>query len=470
MKNFPFNLLLIPPFILCLLFLLCGCGKPAEPEARILFIGLDGIELDVLKPLLDNGDCPNLAGLIDRGVFGYLQTFQPTFSPVVWTSIATGKDPDQHKIRDFLEPNSGVPYTSNARDAKALWNIVSDYGLECNVTGYWVTWPAEKINGHMVSQVTSRQQYSEIWKGMLYADIEDSTWPPEFLDEVWPVVEPFQSREFLDKEVLPAVFGDIVGLNPSERVIKLIDDSIWSLAGDFLYNEAGKYLLEHYPADLDIVYLGGTDVIPHRFWRFREPDLYSYMDEPRQKKYIPIFKDAIDNYYKVADRLVGELLGLVPKNTRVIICSDHGMHADFLDGKDNGRPTLLSAHHMDAPPGLIIAAGDGIRKGRGLAAMLEDSELDSVGTVFDVAPTILYLLDIPVGGDMKLGRVMKNLVSQDLLNVREVEYIESHDVDFRMATPPKASRENDRAFTKRMLELGYIGRSESAEYKMGPRK
>lgn len=464
--------ILLPLFVLVLVAFLCvGCGSAAKPEARVLFIGLDGLEADVLFPLLERGELPNIARLIDQGVFGYLRTHQPTLSPAVWTTIATGRNIDDHRITGFVDTNTGGPFTSNARKGKAVWNIVSDFGLQCNVTGYWITWPAEKINGHMVSQVSSQEQVDDVWKGMLYKDIKQATHPEAFLAELWPQVEPYQTPEFLQSQVLPELFGNLEGLNPSYEVQELISQSNWSFAGDYVYTEAAKYLLTQYPADLDIVYLGGTDVIGHRFWRYRDPALYNYRIDDR---YIEAFQSAIDNYYKVADRLVGELVSLVPENTRIVIISDHGMHGDFFDGKQNGRKTNMSAHHLDAPPGILIAAGQGIQKGPGVAAILESNSLDEMGTVFDVTPTLLYLLDIPVGRNMKLGRVMKSVVSQDLLASRPVEHIDSHDIDFRPPTRSRSSREGNQAFIEKFAALGYIDAegvdTAAPEYKLGPGK
>jgi hypothetical protein len=448
--------------------LIPGCGKSAQPEARVLFIGLDGIEADVLMPLLAKGELPNLAKLIDRGVMGYLITYQPTLSPVVWTTIATGRNIDDHRITGFVDYNTGGPFTSNARRGKAVWNIAGDYGLTCNVTGYWITWPAEEINGCMVSQVITQEQVDDVWKGMLYRDVNGATHPPEFIDELWPVVEPFQSQEFLQEQVIPEIFGDLEGLNPSFEVQTLLTQSNWSFVGDYVYCEAAKYLLDTAPADLDIVYLGGTDVIAHRFWRYREPEVFTY---PIPERYVDVFAHAIDNYYKAADRMVGELVAKVPENTRIVIVSDHGMHADYLDGTSRGKKTILSAHHMDAPPGILIAAGEGIRKGPGTAAALAMESLEEMGTVFDVTPTLLYLLDIPIGRNMKLGKVMKSVVSRELLDARPIRHIDSHDIDFRPPTSSRSSRKGNKAFIEKFAALGYIDAAGQdvavPEFKMG---
>ncbi len=460
---------LFPLAVLLFIYSCPGCTRHADPEARVLLLGLDGIEMEVLKPLLKKGGLPNIRALMDRGVYGYLQTFKPTHSPVIWTSIATGKTPMEHRITGFLDMNTMGPFTSNARKGKAIWNIAGDYGLKCNVAGYWMTWPAEKINGIMLSQISTKEQVDNVWKGMFYKDVENCTYPPEFVDEIWPVVERFQTAQFLDEEVLPEVFGDTNDLNPSLEVMDLIRQSKWSIASDFVYSKASEYILDKYPGDIDIVYIGGTDVIAHRFWRYREPDIYKYSI---MEKYLEAFPDSIDDYYEIVDGMVGDLVALVPENTSIIIVSDHGMHADFLNGKDKGKKTMLSAHHLDAPPGVLIAAGQWIKKGPGSGALLNGKDPDLMGTVMDVTPTLLYLLDIPVGRDMKLGKVMKSVVSEELMKSRPVEYVRTHDIDFRPPTSSKSSKDGDRAFIERFEALGYIdgdsGRS-VPDFEMGKR-
>ena len=86
---------------------------------------------------------------------GNLSTLYPELSPMLWTSIATGKRPFKHGIHGFTEPDpdgQGVrPVTNLSRTTKALWNILSQNDIKCNVIGWWPSHPAEPINGVMVS-------------------------------------------------------------------------------------------------------------------------------------------------------------------------------------------------------------------------------------------------------------------------------------------------------------------------------
>src|SRR5689334_14910537 len=122
---------------------------------RLLLIGWDAADWKLIQPLLDAGQMPNLARLIAGGVHGNLATIYPVLSPMLWTSIATGKRAYKHGIHGFTEPlpdGSGVrPITLLSRKTKAIWNILNQTGRRSLVVGWWPSHPAEPLNGVMVS-------------------------------------------------------------------------------------------------------------------------------------------------------------------------------------------------------------------------------------------------------------------------------------------------------------------------------
>ena len=100
---------------------------PNRPKT--LLVGWDAADWNMIRPLLAAGEMPNLARLIAGGVSGNLATIYPPFSPMLWTSIATGKRPGKHGIHGFIEPDPGGagvrPVSSLSRSAKAVWNILN---------------------------------------------------------------------------------------------------------------------------------------------------------------------------------------------------------------------------------------------------------------------------------------------------------------------------------------------------------
>ena len=125
------------------------------PGRRVLLVGWDAADWQVIQPLIDGGHMPNLARLVERGVMGNLATLQPMLSPMLWTSIATGKRPTKHGVHGFAEidPGSGAvrPVSSRSRITKAIWNILHQQGKTCHVVGWWPSHPAEPLRGGMVS-------------------------------------------------------------------------------------------------------------------------------------------------------------------------------------------------------------------------------------------------------------------------------------------------------------------------------
>ena len=120
-----------------------------------MLIGWDAADWRAIDPLLAQGKMPNLAGFLAGGVRGNIATLYPVLSPMLWTSIATGKRPYKHGIHGFTEPTPdgcGVrPITNLARTTKAVWNILHQAGKTSNVVGWWPSHPAEPIRGAMVS-------------------------------------------------------------------------------------------------------------------------------------------------------------------------------------------------------------------------------------------------------------------------------------------------------------------------------
>ena len=75
-------------------------------KRKVLLIGWDAADWEVITPLLEERLMPSLEGLINRGVMGNLATLQPILSPMLWNSVATGKYADKHGIHGFIEPES----------------------------------------------------------------------------------------------------------------------------------------------------------------------------------------------------------------------------------------------------------------------------------------------------------------------------------------------------------------------------
>src|SRR5262245_54273863 len=122
---------------------------------RVLLIGWDAADWKVIHPLMDAGALPTLERMVNQGAMASPATLHPVLSPMLWTSIATGKRAYKHGVLGFAEPvpnGGGVrPVTNLSRKVKAVWNILNQSGRRSIVVGWWPSNPAEPLNGVMVS-------------------------------------------------------------------------------------------------------------------------------------------------------------------------------------------------------------------------------------------------------------------------------------------------------------------------------
>ncbi len=431
----------------------CSESKQAQPVAPVLVIGIDGLEWSVLGPLVAEGRCPNLRGLMERGSYGRLATYYKALSPIVWTTIATGKSHRKHGITGFVDGRN-EPFTSTRRGTAALWNIATAYGLSSNVCGWWITWPAEDIRGVMVSGSSSAALVNETWKPALLEDGEDQVHPVELNERVLAIAKQAGSQARLKQLLQEKVFGDPQHASFGDTERKIVQQSLWSVQSDATYVDIATDLLRERPADLNMVYIGGPDVVGHRFWRQYRPDGFAWARDPEADAFLA---SVIPDYYAWADELVGQLLAVAPEGVTVLVVSDHGMAAypQALKAPPPPQAPHMTGHHLEGNPGVIIGAGPGIVEQGGVDEFLVSGKLPLHGQVSNVAQTVLALLGIPVGRDMD-GRAVKGMLTGVALENMALPPVESHDADFRRPFRVEVPQAMSKSYTDRFAQLGYL--------------
>jgi len=380
-------------------------------------LGLDAGTWDLLGPWMDQGLLPNLARLRDGGVYGKLRSTQPSSSPVIWTSIATGKTPEKTGITWFVRfphgPGKPVPVDRRQRKAKALWNMLSEHRIDVAVLGWYVTWPAEEVNGRLQTDLAH------------FGRMDGGSFPPGFLWDQKPVaVEDAVAAmpRFMDfpYDAARAVKKD--GELPSLDYL-VYDRFLRAWARDRFYLDAANRTLTDGPLpEAFFLYLRGTDDVQHGFWKFMDPAAFTPRNGPDGKplggttvvapEQVAAFGKVIEKYWQWMDEEVGKLLahytaggGAAPL---VIVCSDHGA-GPAIGEQQVEVPEYLhlsGAHLID---GIFLANGPGIRQG---GAGGKGIEIEGA-TIYDVAPTILHALGLPIANDLD-GKVLTTIFEQNL--------------------------------------------------------
>lgn len=234
---------------------------------RVLLVGWDAADWKIINPLMERGLMPATQRIVENGAMAHLATLSPPLSPMLWTSIATGKRPYKHGILGFTEPTpdrTGVqPITNLSRKTKAIWNILNQNGKRCNVVGWWPSHPAEPIDGVMVSNhyQVIRGPRSEGWP-LLSNSIH-----PERLAEALAELR-VHPEDLGPEHVLPFLpHGDEIDQEKDTRFASCIKticecSSIQSCATELMENE---------PWDFMAVYFDSIDHFCHLFMRYHPP-------------------------------------------------------------------------------------------------------------------------------------------------------------------------------------------------------
>ena len=96
-------------------------NEPLIPAKKVLILGFDGLDPQILERLVKAGKLPNFKALMDSGDFRPLATSIPPLSPVAWANFITGMNPGGHGIFDFIhrDPKTMIPYLSTSRTEPA---------------------------------------------------------------------------------------------------------------------------------------------------------------------------------------------------------------------------------------------------------------------------------------------------------------------------------------------------------------
>jgi predicted AlkP superfamily phosphohydrolase/phosphomutase len=269
----------------------------AMSTRKVLVIGLDGATFKLIKPWISQGKLPNIARLMREGVHGDLESTPDMMSPAAWTSFSTGKNPGKHGIYNFMDLVPGTLklryLNSGDRNSETTWSLLNKAGKKVVVLNVPMTYPADKVNGAMISgwnaPTIKSRGFSE---------------PPELIDQL--------VSRFGDYELFPVVKKHISENNPGKGVKALhryMD----------LTASAAQYLMKTMTWDFFCVVFLATDQVQHYYWH--------YMDENHPQfdaQADPECRNAVFAIYEKCDRVIGDLIQMAGKDSTVIVMSDHG--------------------------------------------------------------------------------------------------------------------------------------------------
>jgi len=446
-------------WIVVALTVACGGDSAVhDPGTRAVVIGIDGADWKIIDALIAEGEMPNLSRLRDRGVSGPIETLHDiALSPVIWTSVATGKTADKHGIAWFMvdRPDGGrVPVRSYNRKCKAIWNLLGELDRRAVVVGWWATYPAEDIGpGAIVSDGLGYHGFGSTARD---GDDAHKTHPAVLFDEVHALVPAEQqiSAEFARRFIHLSPDEYRNSMYDPERSTKRDPKNPIHLFQEYALTAQGYtaiaegLLADRY--DLLMLYYEQVDSFSHLFMKYAPPRL-EWIDPAEFDRY----RDFVFEWYKYQDELLGRLLEQIDlESTAVFVLSDHGFKSGERRIRSEKTVDIRRAHLDHETQGIFLAAGPQIRRG----AQVQDV------SVLDITPTLLHYLGVPVGRDMD-GKVVESIFEAEFLESWPIVHVETHEEEQHrpVVSPPSVVEQPGEAElaeqTQRLQALGYVEES-----------
>jgi hypothetical protein len=383
-------------------------GDPApplpRPQGRVVWINIDGGDLEDLLGLQAKGKLPELSRLRREGTYGRLDTLAPCQAPVTRTALVTGRLPWRSGVRGDRERRLadrpvGIvivppglqfdtllapfmqerPLSVADRRGPSVWDVVEASGGAAVQGG----WEIDLDGGSAPSQREARAARRTA---------------AEFSEGDASFAEP-------SAEVMAVALAR--GLRADEKV-----EAVLARALETPGPSPGLVALS-FP---------GLDAVAHRFLRVARPATWGNVTSDEEERYGRI----LERYYARLDAVVGRARALAGREGWLFVTSSHGMEPAPMPGRLL-LPVLgiepVPGSHERGPGGFLFAAGPGVRAG---------GPFPRAGLA-DVAPTVLYLLGLPIARDID-GSIVDALLQPEAMTERPAVIIDRY--GDRVGTPP----------------------------------
>ena len=212
-------------------------------QKRVIVMGWDSADFDLITPWVNDGYMPNLKKVMDSSKHGRLRSVYPPVTPIAWSTIVTGKNAGKHGINGFMsfKPNSYQWRFNNASDRKGkdVWELLSDYGKKVAVVGVPVTFPVRKVNGYMMSGYLTPSESVEY------------SFPSELKEEIKSKIPGYSVNPY-------RLFGELSTAEKGSYIKYLFETLEKHIRGML-------YLAENKEWDFFMAVFNETDWVQHRF-------------------------------------------------------------------------------------------------------------------------------------------------------------------------------------------------------------
>lgn len=220
---------------------------------RVLVIGLDSADAELIEQWCDDGSLPTLAGLRRDGVWGRLGTTAEVMHVSAWPSIYTGARPGHHGMYHAYQIRAGEQTVHRTRpDECALppfWKLLDDAGTRCLVMDAFMNHPLDGFAGVQILEYGTWTWFSDpaatpkpVWREIIR---RFGPYPAPEHTKVLDVPEPSRFRDQL-------------------------------VAGARVKGDVARWLLREQQWDMAFITFGEPHGAGHYLWHVGDPSYPSY--------------------------------------------------------------------------------------------------------------------------------------------------------------------------------------------------
>lgn len=309
----------------------------APAKRRVLLIGLDSADAQLIETFMTSGHMPNLAGLRRQGIWGRLGTTAEVMHVSAWPTLYTGTTPGHHGLYHAFQVRAGEQTVHRTQPERCgqppFWRDLDDAGRKCIVMDAFMDYPLPRFNGIQILEYGTWT-----WFG------SPGSTPSDMLRQIKRRFGRYPAPEHSNLVRVP------------ERPERFRDQL---MNGARLKARIVQALAREHEWDFLFVTFGEPHGAGHYLWHFSDP---SYPCHPRHG---PLSgTDPIRDVYGAVDEAIGAIVAAVDDDTNVIITSGDGMGPNY--SGCHHMPVLLhrmGLFHSDAVGGDSTRASPPPRKG-----------------------------------------------------------------------------------------------------------
>jgi len=269
--------------------------KYSKHSPELVVFGWDAVSWDLIQPWIIEGSLPTLSGLMEAGSQATIRSTHIPVSPAAWTSIITGVNPGRHGVFDWYQRAEGsyaMEYVHTGRNqASPFWAYFNEAGKTVGVVNLPMIYPSVPVDGFMISGMAAPGP-----------DASGFSFPPELISEIEEKLGPYRMDEgviFKTGQEQPYFDALLEWIEYQKQMV--------------------VYLLENEPVDILFFVFMQSDHVQHKFWRYQDPEFPGYDPDVDAA-----WAGAVRQVIMRLDEVLAEILAPLPKETSIMVLSDHG--------------------------------------------------------------------------------------------------------------------------------------------------